>query len=111
MDRTLIQHIEIQKNRSGQPRATIVGTRMRVQDIYIQSEVRGKSSEQIVADFPHLTLGQVHAALSYYFDNREIILTELREDKQFVELMKSRTGPGPLEEKLQGIDTDDAVSS
>jgi len=116
MDPTLIQHIEIRKNRSGQPRAIIVGTRMRVQDIYVQSEVWGKSSEQIVADFPHLTLGQVHAALSYYFDNREAILSELREDKQLAELMRSRSGPGPLEQKLQEMGpqrtgTDDAVSS
>ena len=100
MERTLIQHIEFRKNRAGQDRAFIAGTRVRVQDIYVDSEVSGKSPEEIVAALPHLTLAQVHAALAYYFDHREEILDELRQDEQFVAVMKERTGPGPLETKL-----------
>ena len=111
MQRTLIQHIEIRKNRAGQDRAFIVGTRVRVQDIYVDSEVLGKSPEQIVAALPHLTLAQVHAALAYYFDHREEILDELRQDEQFVAVMKERTGPGPLDTKLRDAGIGDAISS
>jgi uncharacterized protein (DUF433 family) len=111
MSRTLTQHIEIRQNRDGQDRAFIVGTRVRVQDIYVDSEVHGKSPEEIVADLPHLSLAQVHAALSYYFDHRDEILHELREDEAFVALMKRQTGPGPLELKLRDAGTGDAVSS
>ena len=39
MHSTAIQHIEIRKNRSGHDRAYITGTRVRVRDIYAQSEV------------------------------------------------------------------------
>jgi uncharacterized protein (DUF433 family) len=111
MERSLVQHIEIRKNRSGQERAYIVGTRVRVQDIYIDSEVVGKSPEQIVTALPHLTLAQVHAALAYYFDHREEILREMREDEQFVSLMKEQTGPGPLELKLRESGIRDEISS
>jgi uncharacterized protein (DUF433 family) len=111
MGHTLIQHIEIRKNRAGQDRAFIAGTRVRVQDIYVDSEVLGKSPEAIVAALPHLTLAQVHAALAYYFDHREEILDELRQDEQFAAVMKERTGPGPLEAKLRSAGVSDAISS
>jgi uncharacterized protein (DUF433 family) len=111
MDRTLTQHIEIRKNRAGQDRAFIAGTRVRVQDIYVDAEVLGKSPEQIVAGLPHLTLAQVHAALAYYFDHRDQILDELRQDEQFLAVIKKQTGPGPLETKLGNAGSGDAVSS
>ena len=111
MERTLIQHIEIRKNRAGQDRAFIAGTRVRVQDIYVDAEIFGKSPDEIVASLPHLTLAQVHAALAYYFDHRAQILDELRQDQQFVALMKERTGPGPLEKKLRDAGMGDAISS
>jgi uncharacterized protein (DUF433 family) len=102
MHSTAVGHIEIRKNRSGQDRAYIAGTRVRVRDIYAQAEVRGRPPEEIIAALPHLTLGQVHAALAYYFDNREAILEEIRQDEQFVAAMRIKTGPGPLEAKLRG---------
>jgi uncharacterized protein (DUF433 family) len=111
MDHTLTQHIEIRKNRAGQDRAYIAGTRVRVQDIYVDSEVLGKSPDEIVAALPHLSLAQVHAALAYYFDHREEIIDQLRQDEQFVALMKGRTGPGPLETKLRDAHLGDAISS
>jgi len=38
---------------------------------------------------PDLTLGQVHAALSYLFDHREEIVAGLKEDEDFANQMKS----------------------
>jgi uncharacterized protein (DUF433 family) len=111
MDHAPTQHIEIRNNRDGQARAYIAGTRIRVQDIYVDSEVSGKSPEEIVAALPHLTLAQVHSALAYYFDHREEILDELRQDEQFVAMMKTQTGPGPLETKLRDAGVGDAISS
>jgi uncharacterized protein (DUF433 family) len=111
MERTLTQHIEFRKNRAGQDRAYIVGTRVRVQDIYVDSEVLGRTPEEIVAALPHLTLAQVHAALAYYFDHRDEILDALRQDEEFVAAMKKRTGPGPLETKLRDAGNGDAISS
>ena len=104
------KHIEIRKNRRGEDRAYIAGTRVRVRDIYAHSEIHGESPEDIVAALPHLTLAQVHAALSYYFEHREAILDEIRRDDEFVRLMRNKLGPGPLEQKLKGTDAPDAIS-
>lgn len=96
------QHIELRNNLDGQPRAYLAGTRIRVQDVYAQSEVFGQTPDEIVSAFPHLTLAQVHAALAYYFDHRKEILDEIRQDDEFVAMVKAQTGPGPMERKLRG---------
>ena len=112
MEPTLTKHIELRDNRDGQPRAFIAGTRVRVQDVYVDSEIHGKSPDEIVASLPHLSLAQVHAALSYYFDHRQDILDEVREDERLVAEARAAIGPGPLERKLQDMGgQDDAVSS
>ena len=43
---------------------------------------RGWSAEEIVRHYPYLTLGEVHAALGYYFDHREEIDRELLEESR-----------------------------
>jgi uncharacterized protein (DUF433 family) len=93
--------IEIRSNRDSQPRAYIADTRVRVRDVYVRSEIRRMTPDEIVAAIPHLSLSQIHAALSYYFDNREVILDEIRQDDEFVAAMKLQVRPGPLEQKRQ----------
>jgi uncharacterized protein (DUF433 family) len=113
MSQVMTDYIEIRQNRRGLDRAYIRGTRVRVQDVYVDAEVSGKTPDEIVAAFPHLSLAQVHAALAYYFDHRDAILNEIREDEDFVAQMKARTGPGPLESKLSKCEpaSGDPVSS
>jgi uncharacterized protein (DUF433 family) len=101
--RSVATHIEVRPNRSGQSRAFIAGTRVRVQDIYAQAEIHGRAPEEIAQDFPHLTLGQVHAALSYYFDHRADILREVAEDRIFTDSLKAAGGASLLEKHLPKV--------
>ena len=57
------------------------------------------SPEQIAQEVPHLTLGQVHAALSYFHDHQDEILGEIEEARHIVAEIRRRTGPGPMEER------------
>jgi uncharacterized protein (DUF433 family) len=93
-------YIEIRENRRGKPIPYIVGTRIRVSDVYVSSDYQGQTPDEIVASYPHLTLSQVHSALAYAFCHRDEIVQQLREEEEFVALMKARTGPGPLATKL-----------
>jgi len=97
MSQIVATHIELRPNRDGQLRAFITGTRVRVQDIYAQAEIHGRPPEEIVEGLPHLTLGQVYAALSYLFDHRDEILREMREDAAFVQELRETSGPSLLE--------------
>jgi uncharacterized protein (DUF433 family) len=79
-------------------RAFIAGTQVRVQDVYGLSR-QGLSPDEIAQNLPHLTLGQVHAALSYFHDHQDDILREIEEARQIVAEIRRRTGPGPMEER------------
>lgn len=100
MSAIAISHIELRQNRAGDPIAYIVGTRIRVQDVYVLADYHHRTPDEIAASYPHLTLGQIHAALSYAYDHRDDIVAEMRRADEFVEQMKARTGPGPLAQKL-----------
>lgn len=55
----------------------------------IWHERLGRSAEEIVRDFSQLSLGQVYAALAYYYDHQAEIDAHLQEDEQTVEAMKA----------------------
>ena len=77
------KHIEITPGTcSGRPR--VAGTRIRVANIVLWTE-HGTSPDEIVASYPQLTLADVHAALAFYFDNREEMDRQIREDEEFVD--------------------------
>jgi len=99
MESTLNKHIETTPGVCG-GRPRVAGHRIRVQDIAIWHEMQGQSADDIVGQFPQLSLADVHAALAYYFDHRDEILRQIREDADFVAQVKSQLGPGPLARKL-----------
>lgn len=104
-------HLERRPTRSGQERTFIAGTRISVQLIYVEHELWGRSPDEIVADYPHLSLPQVHAALSYCYEHLDEMRREYREDQEFVEEARSKHGPGPLARKLKSDGNGDPVSS
>ena len=59
----------------------------------------GQSPDEILTHYPHLSLSDVHAALAYYYDNRQAIEADAAEDERFVEALRRQIGPGPLEQK------------
>jgi len=77
----------------------IAGTRMKVSQIAIEYEKMGMSPDEIVRAHPHLTLGQVHDALSYYYDHIKEIDRQIAEERKMVErMMKGHVSI--LEQKL-----------
>lgn len=70
----------------GQPR--IVGTRLKIQQIVLEYERLGWSPDQTCDAHQGITLAQVHAAISYYYDHKEEMDKSIREDKEFAEHLK-----------------------
>ena len=90
----------------------IAGTGIRVWDIYVLYERKGRTPDEIVAAFPHITLADVHAALAYYWDNKKDIDQQMKEADEFVEKLKDANGPGPLTRKIIPMESGrDQVSS
>jgi uncharacterized protein (DUF433 family) len=95
----------------GRPR--IDGHRIQVEDIAIWHERMGMSPDEIVSEYPSITLTDVHAALAYYYENRERIDSDIEAAKKPAEEMKARAGPSLLQEKLRqkkADATDDSLS-
>src|SRR6266581_495119 len=63
-------------------KACIDGTRIRVNNIVFLHK-DGANDEKILEAYPDLTPAQIHAALAYYYDNREEIDAELSEGEHF----------------------------
>jgi uncharacterized protein (DUF433 family) len=89
----------------GKPR--IAGTRIQVKDVALMHERMGMTPAQIVADYPHLGLADVHAALAYYHDHRAEIDAEIEADRSWYEEMKAKA-PSLVREKLRQRDADAA---
>jgi uncharacterized protein (DUF433 family) len=79
-------------------RACITGHRIRVMDIVVWYEFRKYSADEIVAMFPGITLGDVHAALMYYFDHPQEIQKEFSEDEEAMKTLSMQ--PSKLDSKL-----------
>lgn len=98
MSNVLMQHITKTLGVCG-GRACIAGHRIRVMDIVVRHEKRGMCPEEIVYQFPSITLADVHAALAYYYDNREEIQGDFRNDDVWAEWLIQNI-PSKLKEKL-----------
>ena len=59
----------------------IAGTRTRVSTVMAYYKL-GYSPEEVAREFPHLTLSQIHDALSYYYEHREQIDKEIDEESE-----------------------------
>jgi|SRR6516164_6590121 uncharacterized protein (DUF433 family) len=100
MEDGIRQHVEKTPGVCG-GRARIAGHRIRVMDIVVWHEQRGYSPDEIVAMFPGITLADVHAALAYYFDSREEIQADFKQNEDWAERLKA-TVPSKVQEKLRG---------
>jgi uncharacterized protein (DUF433 family) len=64
--------------RGGSP--VIKGTKFPVRSVVNYVLHQGISPEELVKEFSHLTLAQVYDALSFYYDNKESIDKDLRDN-------------------------------
>ena len=103
MESVIKEHIEITPGVcGGKPR--IAGHRIRVQDIVIWHERMGLCPDEIVSQYPTITLADVYAALAYYFDNMDEIRQQIKEGEAFALEMKAKTPiPSLVQHKLKGL--------
>jgi uncharacterized protein (DUF433 family) len=96
---SVTQHIQITPGVcGGKPR--IAGHRIRVQDIVVWHEMMGLSPDEIIYHHPSITLADVYAALSYYYDHLEEIRKNIRDSENFAQELAAKT-PSILQQKLK----------
>ena len=73
----------------------IVGHRIKVQHIAAWHERQGLGPDEIVAEHPGLTLADVYAALTYYYDHRQQIDADMQADEAFAKGLRAASPSSP----------------
>ena len=81
--------------------ARIAGTTMKVVELVTAQQAYGWSPGELALHFPHLTLGQIHSALAYYWDHQAEIDREIARDLALVNDLRSRTPEAPIVARLR----------
>ncbi len=95
---TLDRYIEITPDiRGGKPR--IAGRRITVADVAIAYLRLGQSLEEVAAEY-ELTLSEVYAAMSFYYDNKVAIDESIQASETFADSLRPLY-PSLLQEKIK----------
>lgn len=90
-------HIRI----DSQGRPWVDETNTKVIEIVLDRLGYGWSPEEIHFQHPHLSLGQIHAALSYYYDHQANLDEQMAADEREIEALKRAKGESPIVQRLK----------
>lgn len=92
MSQASVEHIWIDE--SGVAR--LVGRQTKVVEIVMDKLAWNWTPEQIQAQHPHLSLSDIHSALTYYYDHRKEIDDQIRRYNEEIELIRAKHGSSGL---------------
>jgi uncharacterized protein (DUF433 family) len=81
--------------------AYIAGTTMKVIELVREKLAFGWSPEEFLFQHPYLTLGQIHAALAYYWDHAEEIDRDMTERQYKAKELQKHSPVSPLVTRLR----------
>src|SRR5947207_1582981 len=96
MSKVLKTHIELDDR--GRP--WIIGANTKVSEVALDKVSYGWDAEEIHSQHPHLSLGQIHSALAYYYDHKEEMDAEIRRQVKDVEALREASTDSPSREQL-----------
>jgi hypothetical protein len=70
-------------------------------EIALDQIAHGWSPEEIHFQHPHLSLGQIHAALGYYYDHKAEMDAEIQRSLARVDELRRQAGESPIRTKLR----------
>jgi len=79
----------------------IAGANTKVAELIAEMQAHGLSPEELCFQLPHLSLGQIHSALAYYWDHKEEIDQDLAQRSELAKRLRGELGQPPLVEKLR----------
>ncbi len=79
----------------------IDGTSMKVIELVVEKLAYGWSPEELHFQHPLLSPGQIHAALSYYWDHLEELDREIAERLKTVDELRTKQKPSSLIARLK----------
>ena len=71
-------------------RPVVAGTDVKISQIASEYEHLGMTPDEIAEAHPHLGLAEIHAALAYYYDNRDLIRRDWEDAESLTATLRSR---------------------
>lgn len=93
---TRYEHVVLDENNV----PIISGTKTKVIEIVLDKIAYGWSAEEIHHQHPHLSLGQIHSALAYYWDHQADLDADIQRRLEYVEKLRQTAAPTSLQAKL-----------
>ena len=70
----------------------VQGAYTKVVEVVLHARSSGLTPEQLAGELPHLSPAQIHSAMAYYWDHREVLDADIEERREFAERMRRETG-------------------
>lgn len=83
--------------------AWIAGANTKVIEVVLDKLAYGWSPEEIHFQLPSLSLAQIHAALSYYYEHQVELDSEILRQKREVEALAQSNADSPLRQRLLAL--------
>jgi len=83
--------------------AWIDDTNIKVVEVVLEKRAYGWSPEEIHDQHPGLSLAQIHAALSYYYNHQQAIDAYIEQQLKWVEAMATQAGDSPVRKRLRAL--------
>lgn len=92
-------HIIMQEDRV----PVIAGTSVKVIELVIEKIAYGWSAEELHFQHPDLSMGQIHAALAYYWDHADELDADIAQRRQTAQQISQTASHSPLRQRLRGF--------
>jgi uncharacterized protein (DUF433 family) len=83
--------------------AWIVGANTKVIEVVLDTLAHGSSPEEIHFQYPHLSLAQIHAALSFYYEHKPELEAEIKRRWREVDELAAKEAESSLHRRLREI--------
>lgn len=80
--------------------AWIAGTKVKVIEVVLDKIANGSSPEEIHFQHPHLSLAQIHGALTYYYENQDKVGEQISHGLRESEEIAARLSDTEFRRKL-----------
>ncbi len=87
----------------GEGVAWIGGTKVKVAEIVLDKIAYGWSPEEIHFQHPHLSMAQIHAALTYYYENQGRIDEQIKRRLEEADKLAAQVSDANLRDKLTDL--------
>jgi uncharacterized protein (DUF433 family) len=84
-------------------KAWIDDTNVKVIEVVLDKLAHGSSPEEMHFQYPHLSLAQIHAALTYYYDHQDKFDAEIAEQLTEIEMLMEQSKDSPLRQRLRSL--------